>query len=65
MKKKHKTEDTVVDVKDTHQIARLGDWCKSNLTTAEWDYTVITMFPLWIKFKFHCPKTKLLAILSS
>lgn len=59
------TTDTVVDVKDNNQIARLGDWCKSNLAKDEWDYTVITMFPLRIKFRFHCPKTKLLAILST
>lgn len=57
--------DLVVDAKDSQQIASLADWCKSNLDKEEWDYSVITMFPLRIKFYFHCPKTKLLAILST
>lgn len=57
--------DTEIDTRNTNQIAKLGDWCKNNLTTAEWDYTVITLFPLRIKFRFHCPKTKLWAILNS
>lgn len=63
--KKHQTSDTVVDVKDNQQIARMADWCKGNLTTEEWDYTVITMFPLWIRFRFHCPKTKVWAVLNT
>lgn len=57
--------DLVVDAKEDHQIAKLADWCRNSLTKEEWDYTVMTMFPLWIRFKFHCPKTKLLAILSN
>ena len=57
--------DTVVDARNFEQIVSLGDWCRSNLSKEEWEHDVVRMFPLWIKFKFHCPKTKLLAILSS
>jgi len=57
--------DLAVVARGTQQIVSLGDWCRSNLTKDEWAHEVITMFPLCIKFKFHCPKTKLLAVLSS
>lgn len=63
--KKQTSNDTVIESRNTEQIARLGDWCRTNLTKEEWDYDVITMFPLWIKFKIHCPKQRILAILSS
>jgi hypothetical protein len=57
--------DLVVDARNNQQIANLADWCRGNLSKNDWDYDVITMFPLRIKFRFHCPKTKLLAILST
>ena len=59
------TSDLIIDARKDQQIANLADWCKNNLNKEEWDYVVITMFPLWIRFKFYCPKTKLLAILSA
>ena len=55
----------VVDARDNRQITNIADWCKCNLSKEEWDYDVITMFPLRIKFRFCCPKTKLMAILSN
>lgn len=59
------TSDTLVDAKDKQQIANIIDWCKDNLSKGEWDYTIVNIIPLRIKFQFYCPKTKLLALLST
>ena len=62
---KKRTTSLVVDAKTPDQIAKLGDWCRNNLKQEEWGHEVVTMFPLWIKFRFYCPKQHVLAILSS
>lgn len=64
MKTKNPSE-IVVDAKDIGQIASLGDWCRANLTDKDYDFIVMTMFPLWIRFKFRCDKTSVLALLST
>lgn len=58
-------QDLVVDAKDNHKVAALADYCKSNLANDEWEYVVMQLFPLWIRFKFHCEKTKVFAILNT
>ena len=56
---------TIVRARSPEQVARLGDWCRNNLTKSDYDFEVVTMFPLWINFRFHCPKKHLLAVLST
>ena len=57
--------NTVVQARNPEQVARLGDWCRNNLDKSDYDFEVVTMFPLWINFRFHCPKQQLLAVLST
>ena len=57
--------NTVVQARNADQVARLGDWCRNNLAQTDYDFEVISMFPLWINFRFHCPKQQLMAVLSS
>ena len=56
---------TVVQARTTEQVAKLGDWCRDNLTKSDYDFEIVTMFPLWVNFRFHCPKQQLMAILST
>lgn len=64
MTKKKQKSNIVVDARDPDQIARLADYCRG-LNKEEWDYTIMTMFPLWIRYHFQCPKQQLLAILNT
>jgi hypothetical protein len=59
-------DDIVLDVRGgSEKSIKLLDWCHKNLNEDEYDTTVMAMFPLWYRFHFNCPKTKLLAILST
>ena len=55
----------MLDVRGTENVFKLSEWCKNNLDQADYDYTVMGMIPLWFRYQFHCPKNKLLAILST
>ena len=59
------SNSVVIQAKNPDQVARLGDWCRNNLSQTDYDFEVVTMFPLWINFKIHCPKQRMLAILST
>jgi hypothetical protein len=66
MKTKQKAKDTVLDVQgNTDQSTRLLVWCSKNLADNEYDTIVMGMFPLWYRFRFYCPKQRLMAILST
>jgi hypothetical protein len=66
MKTKLKSKDIVLDIRaNTKQSTRMLVWCRKNLADNEYDTIVMSMFPLWYRFYFHCPKQRLLAILST
>ena len=65
MKKTIKTVNHILDVRDSLKIAKLNDWCRDNLQQDEYESIVMGMCPLWWRYKFHCPKNKLIAILST
>ena len=61
----NKTKDITVDIYNSEHVDRFNTWCEKNLETDEWEYVVMRMIPLWFRYKFYCPKTKVLALLST
>jgi len=59
-------DDIVLDVRGgSEKSIKLLAWCSKNLADNEYDTIVMGMFPLWYRFRFHCPKQRLMAILST
>jgi hypothetical protein len=56
----------VLDVRGgSEKSIKLLAWCSKNLADNEYDTIVMGMFPLWYRFRFHCPNQRLMAILST
>ena len=55
----------MLDVRGFGNVFKLNAWCDENLDQSDYDCTVMGMIPLWFRYHFHCPKNKLLAILST
>ena len=64
MKQKKQKSDIIIDARGAEGNARLADYCR-NLPRDQWDYTIMAMFPLWIRYHFHCPKQQLMALLNT
>lgn len=59
-----KKTDHIIDVRDPDQMLNMMIWCEKNLNKNEYERILMGMFPLWYRFKFHCPKNKIWAVLS-
>jgi hypothetical protein len=57
--------DFVLDIhRDPTQSTNLITWCTENLDPTDYEITVVKMIPCWHRFRFHCPKNKLMAVLA-
>lgn len=55
--------DIVLDVTGAERINNLNEWCNANLADGEYESVVMSLFPLQWRYRFSCPKNKLLAVL--
>ena len=60
----------IVDIRsqslnDTVRATNMITWCKKNLSEIEWEMIHMSVSPFWYRFRFSCPKTKMMGILSS
>lgn len=53
----------MLDITGADRITNLNEWCKANLADNDYESTVVSLFPLLLRYRFHCPKNKLLAVL--
>ncbi len=54
-----------LNANSSEDVSKIVNWCMRNLKNEDWTQDVIGIFPLQVKFHFHCPKQHLLAILST
>lgn len=62
---KLKTSEFVMDVRDPASIVKLNEWCYDNLDHNDFDASIITIFPLWYRYRFRCPKDMVMAALQA
>lgn len=63
--RKNKENDLVVHVYDAKKFYEVSDWCTDNLKETDYEFVLISIFPLYYKVRFSCPTAHVLILLGT